>query len=104
LLTGQGTSLALAGAYVLAGELAAHDDPSQAFASYERITRPYVEANQALVTQQNASFALPRTQADIDARNRMLAGRDKGDTQGEDPTGGVYNALRLPDYRRYVEV
>src|SRR6202453_762516 len=53
--SGQGTSLALVGAYVLAGELAAHDDPANAFAAYERIMRPFVEANQALATKENGS-------------------------------------------------
>ncbi len=35
-----GTSIALVGAYVLAGELATHDNPADAFVAYERITRP----------------------------------------------------------------
>jgi 2-polyprenyl-6-methoxyphenol hydroxylase-like FAD-dependent oxidoreductase len=48
-MSGQGTSIALIGAYVLAGELAAASgDHSQAFAEYERAMRPFVEANQAL--------------------------------------------------------
>lgn len=48
-LSGQGTSLALVGAYVLAGELAAHpDDHATAFAAYERRLRPFVEANQEI--------------------------------------------------------
>src|ERR1051326_2160527 len=48
-MSGQGTSLALIGAYVLAGELAAASgDYSRAFAEYERAMRPFVEANQAL--------------------------------------------------------
>jgi 2-polyprenyl-6-methoxyphenol hydroxylase-like FAD-dependent oxidoreductase len=48
-LSGQGTSVALVGAYVLAGELAkAHY--STAFAEYERIMRPFVELNQRLAT------------------------------------------------------
>ncbi len=47
--SGQGTSLALVGAYLLARELAAADgDHQQGFASYERIMRPYVELNQQL--------------------------------------------------------
>ncbi|WHT15858.1 FAD-dependent monooxygenase [Crossiella sp. CA-258035] len=46
--SGQGTSLALVGAYVLAGELARHADHTAAFAAYERIMRPYVTANQQL--------------------------------------------------------
>jgi len=48
-LTGLGTSLALVGAYVLAGELAATDgDHRVAFARYEQITRPYVTSGQQL--------------------------------------------------------
>ncbi len=58
--SGQGTSLALVGAYVLAGELASQDDPALAFASYERLVRPFVEANQALATREAGSFFLPR--------------------------------------------
>ncbi|MBP2471484.1 2-polyprenyl-6-methoxyphenol hydroxylase-like FAD-dependent oxidoreductase [Crossiella equi] len=46
--SGQGTSLALVGAYVLAGELARHADHREAFAAYEHRMRPYVRANQEL--------------------------------------------------------
>jgi 2-polyprenyl-6-methoxyphenol hydroxylase-like FAD-dependent oxidoreductase len=47
--SGQGTSLALVGAYVLASELSRHgSDYAAAFAGYERLMRPFVEANQAL--------------------------------------------------------
>ena len=44
----QGSSLALAGAYVLAGELAATDDHVVAFAPYEQQMRGFVDMNQAL--------------------------------------------------------
>lgn len=46
--SGQGTSLALVGAYVLALELGRTDDHELAFARYERRMRPFVEVNQAL--------------------------------------------------------
>lgn len=47
--SGQGTSLALVGAYVLAAELAQHGgDYAGAFARYEEHMRPYVDLNQAL--------------------------------------------------------
>lgn len=45
-LTGMGTSLAITGAYVLAGELSKLDDgehPSKALEAYERTFRPFVE-------------------------------------------------------------
>ncbi|RJQ81065.1 FAD-dependent oxidoreductase [Pseudonocardiaceae bacterium YIM PH 21723] len=48
-MSGAGTGLALVGAYLLAGELAAADwDPEAGFAGYERLMRPYVEANQEI--------------------------------------------------------
>ncbi|MGW4896073.1 FAD-dependent monooxygenase [Kitasatospora sp. NPDC004240] len=51
-LSGQGTSLALVGAYVLADELArAAGDHATAFARYEERLRPFVAANQALATE-----------------------------------------------------
>lgn len=46
---GQGTSVAMVGAYVLAGELAAHrDDLQSAFGNYENELREYVIRNQNL--------------------------------------------------------
>ena len=48
--SGQGTSLALVGAFVLVRELVRNwDHPTQAFAAYEQRMRPYVNLNQALV-------------------------------------------------------
>jgi 2-polyprenyl-6-methoxyphenol hydroxylase-like FAD-dependent oxidoreductase len=48
-MSGQGTSIALIGAHVLAGELAAASgDHARAFAEFENVMRPFVEANQAL--------------------------------------------------------
>ncbi|MGW5644689.1 FAD-dependent monooxygenase [Saccharopolyspora sp. NPDC003752] len=51
-LSGQGTSLALVGAYVLADELGRSGiDHTAAFAAYERRMRPFVALNQALATE-----------------------------------------------------
>jgi 2-polyprenyl-6-methoxyphenol hydroxylase-like FAD-dependent oxidoreductase len=47
--SGQGTSLAIVGAYVLAAELARYgDDYAVAFAGYAERMRPFVDVNQAL--------------------------------------------------------
>ncbi len=46
-LSGVGTSLAIAGGYVLAGELAKTDDYPAAFAAYERVMRPFVQEGQS---------------------------------------------------------
>ena len=48
-MSGGGTGLALVGAYMLAGELAAADwDPAAGFANYEKRMRSFVEANQEI--------------------------------------------------------
>jgi 2-polyprenyl-6-methoxyphenol hydroxylase-like FAD-dependent oxidoreductase len=103
-LSGQGSSLALVGAYVLAGEMATHANPVDAFASYERIARPFMEANQALASRKGGSLLMPRTQQELDARNATLAAMQ---TSGEAPSRGertrqVHNSLSLPDYSRWL--
>jgi 2-polyprenyl-6-methoxyphenol hydroxylase-like FAD-dependent oxidoreductase len=47
-VSGMGTSLAVVGAYVLAGELATHQEVGAALAGYEKIMRPYVDQAQKL--------------------------------------------------------
>lgn len=103
-LSGQGTSLALVGAYVLAGELAAHGDPADGFASYERLARPFMEANQALALNNGGTLLMPRTQEELDARNEILATMR---TSGPAPSYGertsqVHNSLKLPDYTHLI--
>jgi len=69
--SGQGTSLALVGAYLLAGELSKQPDVATALASYENLMRPFAEQNQAL-----AKIALQgmimKSRAFIVLRNLML--------------------------------
>jgi 2-polyprenyl-6-methoxyphenol hydroxylase-like FAD-dependent oxidoreductase len=76
-LTGLGTSLALVGAYVLAGELAAQPDHRAAFTAYERIVRPYVDNGQQLPPGGVRAYA-PQSQRAIWARwmsTRLMASR-----------------------------
>jgi 2-polyprenyl-6-methoxyphenol hydroxylase-like FAD-dependent oxidoreductase len=76
-LTGLGTSLALVGAYVLAGELAAQPDHRAAFAAYEQIVRPYVDTGQKLPPGGVRSYA-PQSQGAIWARwmsTRLMVSR-----------------------------
>lgn len=48
-ITGQGTPLAILGAYLMAGELASNlDDPAAAFQSYEKRFRGFVEKSQSV--------------------------------------------------------
>ncbi|WP_205624116.1 FAD-dependent monooxygenase [Amycolatopsis vancoresmycina] len=82
-LSGQGTGLALVGAYLLAGELAAAGwDPAAGFAGYETRMRSFVEANQEI----------GRLHAHI---------RDGGEPDGEGLTELIdraLNGVELPDY------
>ncbi|MFC8174115.1 FAD-dependent monooxygenase [Streptomyces sp. NPDC057242] len=70
-LSGMGTSLALTGAYVLAGELAHHAHHGNAFARYEHILRPYITRAQHLPPGV-PRIASPRTRAGIQALNTVL--------------------------------
>jgi 2-polyprenyl-6-methoxyphenol hydroxylase-like FAD-dependent oxidoreductase len=64
-LSGQGTGLALVGAYLLAGELAAAGwDPDAGFAGYERRMRPFVEANQEIGRLHARSLDVPGPDAE----------------------------------------
>lgn len=56
-ITGLGTSLALVGAYVLAGELATAGDHHAAFRSYDEIMGPYVREAQKLPPGGASGFA-----------------------------------------------
>jgi 2-polyprenyl-6-methoxyphenol hydroxylase-like FAD-dependent oxidoreductase len=93
-VSGQGSSVALVGAYVLAGELAAHRDHRDAFAAYERAARGFVEANQALATAGGSSVA-PRTPEELERRNRAL--REGGGRSGGDRPA-AHTAITLADY------
>ncbi|MFE3989048.1 FAD-dependent monooxygenase [Nocardia tengchongensis] len=59
-MSGQGTGLALVGAYLLAAELAASGwDPEAGFAAYEARMRSFVEANQEIGRLHAHSLAFP---------------------------------------------
>lgn len=71
-LSGQGSSLAVVGAYQLAAALAAAGgDHRVAFPEYERSMRHYVEQNQRLAPKSSGTM-IPRTTAGLWLRNRML--------------------------------
>lgn len=74
-MSGRGTSQALLGAYVLAGELSIQDNHEKAFAEYERELRDYVAANHAMGQQARDSFGFTPSQELFDA----LAEADNAD-------------------------
>lgn len=72
--SGQGTSLALVGAYVLAGELG-RGDRARGFAEYERKMRPFVEQNQKLGPA-NIKRMVLRSKSQVRTAMTMLAVMD----------------------------
>ena len=101
LLAGQGAALAMAAAYVLAGELSAsRTAPEAAFCRYEELLRPLIVRKQKAAEHFAHSFA-PRTRMGIFVRNQvtkafaipgvaeLAIGRDLRDR------------MDLPDYPRH---
>jgi 2-polyprenyl-6-methoxyphenol hydroxylase-like FAD-dependent oxidoreductase len=98
LLAGQGSALAMLGAYVLAGELAkAQGDHVAAFRNYEAILRGYIEGKQKGAERFASAFA-PKTRVGLWFRNqvlnlaslpglaRLMVGRD------------IVETMQLPEY------
>jgi 2-polyprenyl-6-methoxyphenol hydroxylase-like FAD-dependent oxidoreductase len=96
-MSGQGTGLALVGAYLLAAELAAAGwDPKAGFAGYERRMRSFVEANQEIGRLHAASRGVPEPDTepspepaewDLDLINRALNGLELPDYAGVPDSG-----------------
>ena len=98
---GVGTSMALVGAYVLAGELAAAPgDHRRAFARYENEMREYVKQGQKLA-KSNAVGLIPQSRSQIWMRNQFIRALPYMPWKGL-IAGGVHkaaNAITLKDYR-----
>ncbi|GAA3556533.1 FAD-dependent monooxygenase [Amycolatopsis ultiminotia] len=95
---GQGTSLALVAAYVLAGELVrANGDHAAAFAAYERRLRSWVLATQKM-GRDNANTTIPKNQLGVVAQRWALrAMRILPERLLMRTASSVVNGLTLPD-------
>lgn len=99
---GTGTSMALTGAYVLAGELARHDEPRAALKRYEELMRPYVAQAQA-VGSGRLRAVNPRSAAGVRLQRAVLGvaapvARTFGGLVGR-LTRPPNDAIELPDHR-----
>ncbi|MEU0853366.1 FAD-dependent monooxygenase [Streptomyces flaveolus] len=92
-LTGQGTSLALVGAYMLAGSLANRDNAAS-FAAYENSTRDFVTMNQALVGNGGATLFPTTPQALAERNDRLRKLRVIPSGEGRP----AHSALVLPSF------
>jgi 2-polyprenyl-6-methoxyphenol hydroxylase-like FAD-dependent oxidoreductase len=93
-LTGQGSSLALVGAYMLAGSLATHPDHTAGFAAYERDSRGFVELNQDQIGQGDAAL-FPASAEALARRNERLRGLTTLPPETGRP---AHTALTLPAF------
>src|SRR6478609_11234904 len=90
-MSGGGTGLALVGAYLLAGELAAAGgDPDAGFAAYEQRMRSYVEANQEIGRMHVQSRDVPEPDAEPGPEPDMEALMELAER--------AINGVELPDY------
>lgn len=72
LLSGQGSTLAMVGAYILAGELKnANGDHLVAFQQYQNIFKPFID-NKQKVAQKFAVSLVPKSKFGIWARNKLV--------------------------------
>jgi len=70
-IAGRGTDLAMAGAYVLAGELFKTQDYEEAVSNYEKIMRPYVEQCQKLPPG-IPRIVYPQTKLGVAVLNKLI--------------------------------
>ena len=104
-LTGKGTTLAIVGAYLLAGELSRHKRHQDAFVAYEERMRPYVETVQKLPPGV-PWLVYPRTQWGVSMLNNLagiVASRPVQKlfslfTSTKPENQGKEDGLVLPDY------
>lgn len=94
-VTGQGTSLAIVGAYNLAKELANQNDLATAFSSYEETIRPFVEKNQNRINKDSFHFAYPKNEQDLAKRNQMLDDIHENKQKNEEHNN---NLGKIPKY------
>jgi 2-polyprenyl-6-methoxyphenol hydroxylase-like FAD-dependent oxidoreductase len=72
LLAGQGSALAMVGAYILAGELhRSKDDYAQAFARYQQLFAPFVQGKQKAALR-FAGFFGPKSKTSLFIRNQVM--------------------------------
>ena len=101
--SGQGTSLALVGAYVLAGELAGASSPEAGLAAYEERMRPFVAANQKLGPA-NIKRMVLRSRSQVRMSMAMLRlvnrlpGKDRLMAKVIEPIHRAATAITLPTY------
>lgn len=98
LLAGQGSALAMIGAYVLAGELARSEEQvADAFQHYDALLRPFMAAKQKSAAQFARSFA-PRTRWGLFLRNQVTKAMSLPSVAKLAFGRGLLDRIALPNY------
>jgi 2-polyprenyl-6-methoxyphenol hydroxylase-like FAD-dependent oxidoreductase len=96
-LSGQGTSLALIGAYILAGELTtSKGDYETAFERYQSSLTSFVNANQSFAVWASEKYLAQEEKEMRDAEHMHIQVMEK--------MNQVKNAIQLPDYERLLSI
>jgi 2-polyprenyl-6-methoxyphenol hydroxylase-like FAD-dependent oxidoreductase len=99
-MSGQGSSLALIGAYALAGELAAAGgDHEAAFAEYDRLMRPFIGVNQALGIQSAQMMTQDPANAPVELSGSEIESVIDHTT---DRIADAANAITFEDYSAFA--
>ena len=98
-MSGIGTTLAIVGSYVLAGELTRHDNLAEALVSYEKQLRPFIKEGQGL-PKIVPRLMWPHTRFGITMLRGALrvAGTDLGQKVVVENFARDSNSFSLPDY------
>jgi 2-polyprenyl-6-methoxyphenol hydroxylase-like FAD-dependent oxidoreductase len=98
LMAGQGSALAMAAAYALAGELAKAEGRHElAFSSYERLLRDHIVSKQEAAARFSAAFA-PKTEWGLFLRNQVIKACAIPGVARVGIGREVADKMRLPDY------
>ncbi len=105
--SGMGVSASLVGAYVLAGEISrSAGDLAQAFSSYERVLRPFVNTVQRSVKPFLLRIGMPKTQwgiAALHSATRLAVALRIPDLVARFSSNDRDGDWRLPDYAELTE-
>jgi 2-polyprenyl-6-methoxyphenol hydroxylase-like FAD-dependent oxidoreductase len=97
-MAGQGSALAMTGAYVLAGELAkSSGQHMEAFANYEKIFRPFIDAKQRGAERFAGTFA-PKSRWGLFLRNQIINAAAVPGFARITFGRGIVDSLTLPEY------
>ena len=103
LLAGQGSALAMFGAYILAGELSrSSDQPQKAFQRYEQQLRPFIVGKQDAAVKFSGSFA-PKTRLGIFLRNKITQAFKLPFVAEMAMGPSLMDRIDLPDYMASVD-